>query len=207
MYCRKTGASLGDRIDDMAQHLALTATRRALNYKPELNPNSSFTSYLWDIMEPACIDYFRRKAEGHGDRRYGHDNRIDLAGEDIHSLAAVSPEDPALERQRFLIAEELDELEAKIRLGRGNNDAARVNELKAMLEEVNSQRVSQRWRYAAFIFQQVPYCDWSGVNEKRTLYWLRAADIKNLPIDVVNVRVMDVWARSVFEEEERRMAA
>lgn len=92
-YCRKTGATLGDRIHDMAQHLALTATRRALNYKPELNKSSTFASYLWDIMEPACIDYFRRKAEGHGDRRYGHDNRIDLAGDTITEIAAQ--EEPA----------------------------------------------------------------------------------------------------------------
>lgn len=77
-YARRTGSGLNERIDDLAQHLALTATRRALNYQPHLNPGSTPTSYLFDIMEPACIDWHRRKAEGFGDRRYGHDNRLVL---------------------------------------------------------------------------------------------------------------------------------
>lgn len=92
-YCRRTGSGLDVRIDDLAQHLAQLVCRRALMYDTALNPNSSFASWAWDIMDPnGCIDWFRKKAEGHGDRRYGHDGRIVLAGDDIAQLAAK--EDP-----------------------------------------------------------------------------------------------------------------
>lgn len=76
-YCRRTGSGLDSRIDDLVQHLALTATRRACNYEPAKNPSSTFASWLWDSLDPgACIDWHRRKAEGFGDRRYGLDNRV-----------------------------------------------------------------------------------------------------------------------------------
>lgn len=84
-YCRQTGSGLDSRIDDLAQHLALTATRRALNFKPELC-STSFTSYLFDIMEPACVDWMRKKGEGFGDRRYGHDGRLVLAGDHVEDI-------------------------------------------------------------------------------------------------------------------------
>ena len=103
-YARRTGSGLDSRLDDLAQHLAVTAIRRALNYDTAKNPNSTFASYLWDIMEPACIDWHRKKAEGFGDRRYGHDNRLMLTGdfmddlhddEDPYDPTPVTDVDPA----------------------------------------------------------------------------------------------------------------
>jgi DNA-directed RNA polymerase specialized sigma24 family protein len=82
-YCRKTGAGLDTRIDDLAQYLALTATRQALMYDPARNPNSTFTSYLWDIMEQRCVDWYRRKGEGFADRRYYPTNPVSLVGDEV----------------------------------------------------------------------------------------------------------------------------
>ena len=42
------------------------------------NGGDPFASYLADIMGKRVDDYFRSKAEGFGDRRYGNDNRVVL---------------------------------------------------------------------------------------------------------------------------------
>lgn len=106
-YCRRTGSGLDTRIDDLAQHLALTASRRALLFDPA-RTTSTFASYLWDIMEPACIDWHRRKAEGFGDRRYGHDNRITLTGDNIDQTTQdpheAIPDDDTEPRTRWRYA-------------------------------------------------------------------------------------------------------
>lgn len=93
-YCRRTGTGLDTRIDDLAQWLALTASRKALGYKPPAEPGYSFVSYLFDIMEQRCPDFFRQKGEGFGDRRYSHDGRIVLMGEDVNDITL---EDSTLE--------------------------------------------------------------------------------------------------------------
>ena len=80
-YCRKHGAALGDRFDDLVSALLLAGCKAATKYDPARSgPNYSFSSFLWDKMELAVEpDFFRRKSEGFGDRRYGNDNRIVLA--------------------------------------------------------------------------------------------------------------------------------
>lgn len=35
-----------------------------------------FDSWLYDVMMKRCIDWYRSKSEGNGDRRYGNDNRV-----------------------------------------------------------------------------------------------------------------------------------
>ena len=79
-HIRKTGAALGDKYDDLVQTLALAGIRAALRYEPERSgPGYSFASYLWDKLELAIEpDFYRRKSQGFGDRRYGHDGRIAL---------------------------------------------------------------------------------------------------------------------------------
>lgn len=89
-YCRKRGAVLGDRFDDLVSVLVLAGCKAATRYDPDRSgPNYSFASFLWDKMELAVEgDFFRRKAEGFGDRRYGNDNRIALVGDVIEELSA-----------------------------------------------------------------------------------------------------------------------
>lgn len=106
-YCRKTGAGLDSRIDDLAQYLALAATRQSLLYDPAKNPNSTFTSYLWDIMEQRCVDFFRSKGNGFGDRRYGNDNRVTLVGDEQdlgHTTDIGIPDDDTEPRTRWRYA-------------------------------------------------------------------------------------------------------
>lgn len=115
-YCQKTNTNLDVRIDDLAQHLALTACRRTLAYRPELNRRSTFASYLYDILEPACIDFFRRKGEGFQDRRYyGVEPRVELAGD----LQALDEGDGYLE-----VDVTLEEAAAQLAAERGLSSSA-----------------------------------------------------------------------------------
>ena len=83
---RLRGATLGDRFEDLVSRLQMVGLQAALRYDPERfqakygqNGGEPFASYVADLMERRVDDYFRSKAEGFGDRRYGNDNRIVLA--------------------------------------------------------------------------------------------------------------------------------
>jgi DNA-directed RNA polymerase specialized sigma subunit len=76
----------GDRREDLSSFLVLGALRAVLRFDPERattsygsNGGDHFSSYICDVMEHRCIDWFRSKAEGNGDRRYGNENRIVLS--------------------------------------------------------------------------------------------------------------------------------
>ena len=203
-YARRTGSGLDSRLDDLAQHLALTATRRALLYDPAKNPNSTFTSYLWDIMEPACIDWHRRKAEGFGDRRYGHDNRVDLAGDTTGGEFQTPPGDisSGLLSESEALATEHDEIMQKIRGNMANQgDTQRLGWIIKRLEKINDQQRHHSWRLTAWLIQQ-PLHQWPVVHERRVLRWQRAADQADLPLDQFIVRAADVYAQVM----ERRAA-
>jgi len=82
---RLRGASLQDRFDDLTSRLQIVGLEAALRYDPlryqeryGSNGGEPFASYVADVMQNRVVDYFRSKAEGFGDRRYGNDNRIDL---------------------------------------------------------------------------------------------------------------------------------
>lgn len=203
-YCRKTGAGLDTRIDDLAQYLALTATRQALMYDPLKNPNSTFTSYLWDIMEQRCVDFFRSKGNGFGDRRYGHDNRVTLAGENIEGVSEPAPGDisSGLISEREKLASEHDTIMGKIRTGMANQgDTKRLGQIIKRLETINNQQRHYSWRFSAWLIQE-PFHRWPVVHERRILRWQRAADHADLPLDQFVVVACDVYAQVM----ERRAA-
>ena len=77
-YTRRTGATLGDKHEDFTMHLVETGLKAALRYNPALAQGEQGTSFVWKIMERRCDDFFRSKAQGFGDRRYGNDNRLVL---------------------------------------------------------------------------------------------------------------------------------
>jgi hypothetical protein len=79
------GAVLGDRFEDLASRLYEIGLKAALAYDPSRrhesygrNGGEPFASYVADIFAMRVTDHFRSKADGFGDRRYGHDNRIEL---------------------------------------------------------------------------------------------------------------------------------
>lgn len=83
---RLRGAVLGDRFDDLVSRLVIVGLQAAMRYDPErlqlrygVNGGEPFASYVADVMGRRVDDYFRSKAEGFGDRRYGNDARIVLA--------------------------------------------------------------------------------------------------------------------------------
>jgi hypothetical protein len=83
---RLRGATLQDRFDDLASRLQIVGLEAALRYDPERhhatygsNGGEPFASYVSDVMANRVVDYFRSKAEGFGDRRYGNDNRVELS--------------------------------------------------------------------------------------------------------------------------------
>ena len=83
---RLRGAVLGDRFDDLVSRLQMVGLQAALRYDPSRhhasygsNGGDPFESYVSDLMGKRVDDYFRSKAEGFGDRRYGNDGRVVLA--------------------------------------------------------------------------------------------------------------------------------
>jgi hypothetical protein len=83
---RMRGARLDDRLDDLVSRLVMAGLQATMRYDPSRpqrsygrNGGEPFASYIADIMDKRVDDYFRSKAEGFGDRRYGNDNRIVLA--------------------------------------------------------------------------------------------------------------------------------
>jgi DNA-directed RNA polymerase specialized sigma subunit len=92
-YQRRTGSHLADKHDDLVQFLALTGLRAASAYQPgKSGADYTFDSYIWDIMERRITDFFRRKSEGFGDRRHGHDNRVILPQYEADLDDVVDPE-------------------------------------------------------------------------------------------------------------------
>lgn len=82
---RLRGATLGDRFEDLVSRLQMVGLQAALRYDPNReqltygrNGGEPFASYVADVMGKRVDDYFRSKAEGFGDRRYGNDGRIVL---------------------------------------------------------------------------------------------------------------------------------
>jgi hypothetical protein len=76
---RRKQSTLGDRYDDLVSWLVEVGLKGAITYDPDRHSaNYTFGSYLWDIMERRTADFYRRKGEGFGDRRYGNDGRIIL---------------------------------------------------------------------------------------------------------------------------------
>ena len=74
-----------DRRDDLADFVVEKALRAVLTFRPDhptltygANGGSHFDSWIYDVMMKRCTDWFRSKASGNGDRRYGNDNRIVL---------------------------------------------------------------------------------------------------------------------------------
>lgn len=85
---RLRGATLQDRFDDLVSRLVMVGLQAALRYDPErehlsygANGGEPFSSYVADLMDKRVDDFFRSKAEGFGDRRYGYDDRIVLTDE------------------------------------------------------------------------------------------------------------------------------
>ena len=82
---RLRGATLQDRLDDLVSRLTIVGLEAAFRFDPEREMKSygsrggdPFESYVSDIMGKRVDDYFRSKAEGFGDRRYGNDDRLVL---------------------------------------------------------------------------------------------------------------------------------
>ncbi len=73
----RRGSVLGDKREDLVGFLVLNACRKAPDYDASRSgPGYTFASWLYDSMEHWADDFYRRKSEGFGDRRYGNDNRI-----------------------------------------------------------------------------------------------------------------------------------
>lgn len=87
---RRRGAFLdAERREDLVAYLALQGVRTAAGYDPERRQSSygsnggdAFESYLADILCHRVVDWYRSKAEGWGDGRYGDNNRIVLSAMD-----------------------------------------------------------------------------------------------------------------------------
>lgn len=74
-----------DRRDELADFVTEKALKAVLSFHPQhpterygMNGGNHFDSWIGDVMMNRCMDWYRSKAEGNGDRRYGNDNRIVL---------------------------------------------------------------------------------------------------------------------------------
>ena len=85
-YIARNVPYMGDRREDLVSFLVLKAlesvgrfdaSRATTTYGQ--NGGRHFDSWICDIMEHRCIDWYRSKAEGNGDRRYQNDNRLVLS--------------------------------------------------------------------------------------------------------------------------------
>lgn len=87
---RRRGAFLDPgRLEDLVGFLALAGVRAAVQYDPERRHASygrdggdPFASWMADVLAYRVTDWYRSKAEGHGDRRHNLDNRIVLSAMD-----------------------------------------------------------------------------------------------------------------------------
>ena len=117
---RRGGFLDSERLDDLVAYLALAGVRACVRYDPERvqsrygrDGGDPFASWLADILAHRVTDWYRSKAEGHGDRRKGLDNRIVLDGEMAYSEPgdAFELEVEANRQERRL---DFDEAEAAI---------------------------------------------------------------------------------------------
>lgn len=107
--CRKRGAALGDRFDDLVSRLQLAGLQAALRYDPErehrgygTNGGDPFTSYVADVMDRRIDDHFRSRSEGFSDRRYGN-------------YGEVTPTDQ-IEQQRADVEDAIERLDSSANL-------------------------------------------------------------------------------------------
>lgn len=77
---------IGDKREDLVSAMVERSCRAAIAYDPTIpksgygrNGGDPVQSYLSDIMENAARDYFRKKSEGFGDKRYGNHDRLVLS--------------------------------------------------------------------------------------------------------------------------------
>ncbi len=119
---RRRGAFLDEgRLEDLVAYLALQGVKAAVRYDPEHRQvrygqnggRDTFSSYIADVMCHRVTDWYRSKAEGHGDRRYGLDNRIELDGEMSYSEPGDAFEQEIAAR-RAEARVDFDEAEAEI---------------------------------------------------------------------------------------------
>jgi hypothetical protein len=91
---------LGDKREDLVMAMVERGLKAALRYDPALtngNGNQHAQSFLAKHMEHAAGDFFRRKSEGFGDARHGHNNRIVLSPMDDDADPDVDFEDSVSE--------------------------------------------------------------------------------------------------------------
>jgi hypothetical protein len=92
---------IGDRYDDLVSFLTEQGLNAAITYNPALSGHGyTFASYIFDVMARRVPDFFRRKSEGYGDRRYGNDNRVALTD-------TVDDPDPDADFDRILSERQL----------------------------------------------------------------------------------------------------
>jgi DNA-directed RNA polymerase specialized sigma24 family protein len=83
-YCTANVPYIGDKREDLVSSLVEVGLLAATRYDPaKTNGGDHFEGWLCKIMTHRCKDFFRKKSEGFGDRRYGNDNRIFLAGDTL----------------------------------------------------------------------------------------------------------------------------
>lgn len=75
---------IGDKRDDLVSAMAERGLRVAIRYDASLtNGNGDHAqSYIAKHMEHTARDFFRKKSEGFGDRRYGNHDRLVLTDVD-----------------------------------------------------------------------------------------------------------------------------
>jgi hypothetical protein len=119
---RRRGAFLDhDRLEDLVSFLCLHGVRAAVRYDPERRQvkygqnggRDTFSSYIADVMCHRVTDWYRSKAEGHGDRRYGLDNRVVLDGE-MHYSEPGDAFDQEIAARRAEDRVDFDEAEAEL---------------------------------------------------------------------------------------------
>ncbi len=74
---KRNDARLKDRYEDLVQSLVEVGCLYAPRYNSSI-ATGTFEQYIAKKMAHRVDDFFRRKSEGFGDRRYGNDNRVDL---------------------------------------------------------------------------------------------------------------------------------
>jgi len=69
------------------------------------NGGEHFRSFVCDILEWRCVDFFRRKSEGYADSRYYAPNQVMLVDE----FDTTSADDVEIEIERFLSSDRVSE--------------------------------------------------------------------------------------------------
>lgn len=99
---RRQPGTLGDRHEDLVMWLTEVGLKAALTYQPtKSRPGYTFSSYIYDIMQTRVPDFYRRKSEGFGDERKGHNGRIVLTDEIDIDTEVEFPEQIRLDEERW----------------------------------------------------------------------------------------------------------